>query len=115
MSAATKTFKSVTGESTLEFIRPSQLAEEGFTGQVLEGVYLGAIPNQLDSSKWDYKFETGEGKTVIVNSTGSLAYKMKEVSVGSLVQLIYKGKDEIKKGARAGKMAHNFDVLVAQE
>lgn len=112
--AAQKVFKSVTGESSLTFIRPSELAEQGVTGVILEGLYLGTSPNQLDSSKSDYKFESTDGNTVIVNSTGSLAYKMKKVEIGSLVRLIYNGKEEIKKGNKAGKLAHNFDVQVAE-
>jgi hypothetical protein len=70
--AEQKKFKSVTGEAGLRFIRPRTLAEEGITGEVLEGIYVGPVQNQLDPAKNDYKFETGT-ETVIVNSTGSLA------------------------------------------
>lgn len=111
---AERKFKKVTGETSLRFIRPSQLAEDGITGEILEGVYLGSVPNQLDPEKNDYKFET-ETETVIVNSTGSLAYKMKSIPVGSLVRLNYLGKEPIKNGRMAGKPAHNFEVLVAEE
>lgn len=118
-AATEKKFVSVGGanatESTLRFIRPSELAENGIKGEVLEGVFVEALPNQLDSSKLDYKFQTEDGQTVIINGTGSLSYRMKSVTPGTLTKVIYNGKEKIKKGKMAGREAHSFDVLIAAE
>lgn len=115
MSNTEKTFKPVNATSGLEFIRPSQLAKEGVTGEILEGVYREALPNQIDDTKLDYKFETGDGRTVVLNGAGNLAYQMKDVKPGTLVRINYAGKQEIKTGPRKGKEAHNFLVLVEAE
>lgn len=110
----TKQFKKPEGAvSSLRFIKPSQLAAEGITGTVLEGEFLGAVKNSFDENKEDFKFKTDDGSTVIVNSSGSLAYQMKLVKVGDYVQLNYKGKEKIAKGKMKGKEAHKFEVLVA--
>lgn len=100
-------------EGGLEFIRPAELAKEGVTGVILEGEFQGTIPNHFDESKNDFKFRTDEGKTVIINHTGSLAYQLKEVEPGSIVQIEYKGKEALKSGKMKGKLAHQFGVLVA--
>lgn len=108
-----KTFKSATANSGgITFIRPSQLEAPGL---LVEGIYIGALPNSFDDSKSDYKFETADGKTVVINSAGQLAYQMKSVEVGSLVRVEYLGKQEMKKGKNKGKKAHAFEVLVAED
>jgi hypothetical protein len=40
---------------------------------------------------------------------------MKSVAPGTLVKLIYNGKETITKGRMAGKAAHSFDVQVEAE
>lgn len=97
----------------IRFVRPSELANEAFTGVVVEGEFVEAVPNPLDDTKNDFKFVTEEGETVIVNHSGSLAYRMKFVSPGDFCQVNYLGKSEIKSGRMKGKSAHNFEVLVA--
>lgn len=109
-----KTFKKVQGENSLRFIRPAQLAEDGVTGEILEGIYLGPVKSQIDATKNDYKFETGT-ETVIINSSGSLAYQLKTVAAGSLVKVFYNGMEKMKSGRMAGKSAHSFEVLVAND
>lgn len=113
--SSTKTFKPVNASSGLEFIRPSKLAEDGVTGEILEGVYQGPLTNQIDENKLDYKFETADGRTVVLNGAGNLAYQMKDVATGTLVRINYSGKQVIKSGPRKGKEAHNFLVLVEAE
>jgi hypothetical protein len=112
-----KKFKPVTanGGGTLEFIRPAQLAKDGVTGEILEGVYVESLPNQIDDEKLDYKFQTEDGRTIIVNGAGNLPYQMNKVMPGTLVRLNYGGKTVIQKGPRKGKKAHNFTVLVEAE
>lgn len=112
-----RTFKRVgnaaaSNEKPLRFIRPSDLSDEGTTGVILEGAYIGPVANNLEPSKSDYKFET-DSEIIILNGSGSLTYRMKDVTPGSLVQVVYNGKQKIKKGKMAGRDAHSFDVLVA--
>jgi len=108
-----KNFVSVleNSEGGIEFIKAKTLADEGTTGLIVEGVFIEAIPNSFDSTKSDYKLETAEGKTVIVNSTASLAFQMKQVDPGTCVQILYNGMKEIK--TKKGDMinAHDFSVL----
>ena len=106
-------FKKVGAENSLSFIKASTLAEEGVKGVVLEGEYIGAIKNNFDENKSDYKFKKDDGSIVIVNSTGSLAHQMAKVEVGSYVRLEYDGKKTLTSGKMKGKMAHMFTVLVA--
>jgi len=91
----------------VEFIRPSMLSEPGI---ILEGIYVGASENSLDSSKFDYAFELGNGTKTVINSTASLARQMKKVSEGELVQIEYLGKVK----TQSGKLAHNFIVRAAR-
>lgn len=114
---AEKKFKAVNSSESagIRFIRPSELAKEGFTGTALEGVYLEAIPNQIDDTKLDYKFEEADGTIAVLNGAGNLGYQMQKVSVGALVRVDYAGKQLITKGPRKGKEAHNFTVLVESE
>ena len=103
--------KSLDGKG-LTFIRPSQLAEEAVKGVILEGTYIESLPNPFDNEKLDFKFsELNKGNTVIINGAGNLGYQMKDISEGSVVQVSYFGKKEIKSGMMKGRMAHDFNVL----
>jgi hypothetical protein len=96
----------------LTFIRPSQLAEEAVKGVILEGTYLESLPNPFDNEKLDFKFsDLKKGNTIILNGAGNLGYQMKGISEGSVVQISYNGKKEIKAGMMKGRMAHDFSVL----
>ena len=96
----------------LTFIRPSQLAEEEVKGVILEGTYLESMPNPFDNEKLDFKFsDLKKGNTVIINGAGNLGYQMRDISEGSVVQVSYNGKKEIKAGKMIGRMAHDFSVL----
>ena len=115
-TTASKTFKRPDGMegANIEFVRPSKLAEAGRTGLIVEGLYVGSVPNSFDEQKNDYKFETESGKMIVINGAGNLPYQMEKIAVNTLVQVSYLGKSKIKKGKMAGKEAHNFDVLVAE-
>jgi hypothetical protein len=105
-SSATK-FVAVDGNNAgVTFIRPSELALNNKLGIVLEGIYEGSQPNQLDPSKSDYAFMLDSGKKAILNGTAGLTRQMEKVSTGELVQIEYLGKVDTKKG----KTAHNFIV-----
>lgn len=102
------------GEKPLRYIKPSTLSSEGITGVVLEGIYLGSVPNSLDEEKDDFKFET-ESEIVVINHTGALKRELSNVAPGTLVAVNYEGKELMKKGKQAGKSFHNFTVFQLAE
>jgi hypothetical protein len=95
----------------LTIVRPSKLAKDGITGIVAEGLYLGTQTNPFDAEQVDFKVE-GEDTLFIINSAGSLTSQLGKVETGSYVQIQYMGKQKAKSGKAAGKMVHNFQVLV---
>jgi hypothetical protein len=114
MTEATRNFVIPEGRATnaageIKFIRARDLT----VGPILEGTFLGAIPNQFDEDKNDFKFETEAG-IVILNGAGNLGYKMGFISAGDYVQVTYEGQGKMSKGKYAGKLVHNFEVLVAE-
>ena len=113
-ATSARTMKSVSGleGAGVEFIRPSKLA--GPCTLVSEALYIGSSPNNFDTDKSDYKFETEDGKTIVLNGAGNLSHQMKKVAVNTIVTVEYKGKQEIKKGPMKGKQSHNFEVLIAE-
>lgn len=100
----------VVGE--LEFIRPSKLGDEHVDKVLLEGTFIESIPNHFDNTKNDFKFEKLDGGTVILNGAGNLGYRMRSIDPGQIVQITYRGMQEIQNGKMKGRLAHNFDVLV---
>lgn len=106
-------FKPVIERSDIKFISAKRLLDEGLTGVVAEGIFEEALPNRYDDSKLDYRLVTDDGGVIILNHNGSLAYQMNLVQPGSYVRISYDGMKEIKKGAMAGKQAHQFNVEVA--
>lgn len=114
-ATTTRKMKSVSGleGAGIEFIRPSKLT--GPCTVINEAIYIGSAASKFDDDKSDYKFETEDGKTLVLNGAGNLGFQMKKVSVNSVVTINYKGKQKIKTGKLAGKESHNFEVLVAAE
>lgn len=107
-------FKPLEGElPALSFIRAKKLADDGITGVVLEGEYLGEVPNKFDEEKNDFKFKKDDGSMVIVNSCGSINHQMAKVKVGEYVQISYLGQKTIKDGKLKGKKIHDFKILKA--
>lgn len=113
-AATGRKMKSVNGleGAGIEFIRPSKL--EGPCMLITEALYLGSTPNSFNEEKSDYKFETEDGKTIVLNGAGNLGYQMEKVALNSIVSVEYKGKQAITKGKLKGKESHNFNVLVAE-
>ena len=105
------------GDSTTIFVRASKLTEPGV---VAEGIFAGTLPNKFEEDKQDYKIEAlepdenGNKLTYIVNAAGNLAYRMKSINIGDLIQIQYNGKQKSEKGRSKGKEVHNFDVLRAE-
>lgn len=110
MSTKSKSTASNANEGALKFIRPAELASEKVKGVILTGTYVGAIPNFFDKNKSDFKFQLEDGSTVVINHTGSLAFKLKNIEPGAIVEISYAGKKEMKSGAMKGKLAHQFEV-----
>ncbi len=112
--SAEKLWKKPEGDTTVTFIRPSELQKNGTTGVIVEGVFIEAIKNHYNEDKNDYKFEKEDGSIVIVNAGGNLGFKMSKVTVGDYVQLSYEGMKEIKNGKMKGKKSHTFSLLIAE-
>jgi hypothetical protein len=113
-----RTFKAVNGENagkgSITFIRPKQLAEEGTTGVVAEGIYEGTQPNSFEPTRNDYKVRDEAGNLIILNATGSLNQQMAKVATGSYVRVSYSGMKKLTQGKLKGKSVHNFLVEVEQ-
>lgn len=55
------------------------------------------------------------GNILTLNHTGGFGKSMQGVESGSLVQIVYKGQNEIQKGKWAGEMAHAIEVDIVEE
>lgn len=116
-----RTYKTVNGKEAsadlpkgdLSFVRASQLAKDGITGIVAQGIYEGTVPNRFDAAKPDFKVRGDAGNLIILNNAGSLASQLARVALGSYVQINYKGMQAMTTGKMAGKKAHSFIVLIA--
>lgn len=80
--------------------------------EILRGIFKEEVPNSKDPERNDFKFELDDGKEVILNSAGNLAYNMKFLEVGDYAQVLYYGKKPISKGKWQGTLSHNFEVNV---
>ncbi len=111
-----KTFTEVgrSASGGLRYIKPSKLAEDGITGEILEGVYLGPIASNLDDTKNDFKFQTAT-ETVIINNTALLAKRMADVPLKALVKVMYDGKEEYTNKKGKNVSSHVFRVLVSND
>lgn len=119
-----RVFKKPEGSESLgtgiEFLRPKELdleIQEGIRevgAAILEGTFIDSMPNKFNPSKLDFKFETEEGKVIILNGAGNLGFKMQLVNIGDYVQVLYSGKQEATSGTYAGTPMHQFDVLTAE-
>ena len=115
-TTGTLKFKSTSSSNSIEFLSASKME----VGQTVQGEYVEALPSRFDDKKKDIKLEEVDnngnktGKTIVLNAAGNLGARMANISLGSLVQIVYLGQSTIKKGRMAGKKAHNFDVLTAE-
>ena len=109
-SGATFTRKPTTEASGVSYVRLNTLK----AGDVIvEGIYLGSTANVTYPEKQDFKFKTNDGKLVVVNEGGNLKSRLSQYEAGMLLLVIYHGMQKITKGIRAGKMAHNVEVIPA--
>lgn len=115
MENTQRQFTKMETPSTLRFIRAGDLEKSGTKGVVVEGVYVEPLTNKYNESNFDYKFQLEDGSFVIINHAGHLAYLMKNVAPGTLVQVSYLGSEVIASGNRKGKTAHKFSLAIADE
>ena len=106
----TAVLSSSTDLKPLKIVRPSELAKDGITGVVAEGIYMGTTPNRFEPLNNDFRIN-GDAEDFIINSAGSLVKQLASVDVGTYVQIQYAGKVKAKSGPAEGKMVHNFTVL----
>jgi hypothetical protein len=100
-------------EGSLSFIKAKDLNDAGTTGVILRGTYLGAVPNNYNPEKSDFKFESVEdGSTVVINGAGNLGSLMGQVEAGSLLEIEYHGMEPMVSGKFKGTPAHQFKVFL---
>src|SRR3990167_5168496 len=56
-----------------------------------------------------------KGKTLTLNNTGALEYKLSEVKTGTIIKVVYDGEGIIEKGSFKGKPFHKILVYEADE
>lgn len=92
----------------LVIIRPSELAKNGTTGIVAQGVLESTVPNKFNPAKNDYLIRGEDGTLYILNETQSLREQLgQEGIIGMTVAVQYNGKEKTK----SGKGYHNFEVF----
>ena len=85
------------------------------------GKYTGQSLDNYDKTNWHISVEESNfdeslvGKTMGLNSAGSLDHKMKSVKIGEIVGITYLGTGVSEKGKYAGKEFHDIQVVVYDE
>lgn len=91
--------------------------------------FLGTSPNKMNRDKNNYLVEVIEtffadkkemkrlpaGARLTLNSAGQFDKGMEQVEEGAIVQVVYKGCNEMEGGKFAGKEAHNMEVTELEE
>jgi hypothetical protein len=94
-------------------------------GDVVIGTFLGIHTCQFKKTNFKIKVldaqfvdtelaESLIGKTLVLNSAGSLDKQMEEVEEGETIQVEYTGKSLLTKGPYAGKEAHSVTVNIVE-
>lgn len=92
-------------EGALVIIRPSELAKEGKTGTVAQGVLEKTAPNKFNPNSKDYFIRGADGTLFILNETASIKEQLGQDGViGMNVRVEYNGK----KPTKNGKTYHDF-------
>lgn len=120
-------FEDVRGENGggLRIINASKLGD--IRGVVAIGRFARTVPNKYKPTKPSFVLEgiqaidaeTGElsdatGLDILLDQAGNLGVQMKEVEIGELIKVEYKGKTKMTSGQYKGTEAHNFKVLRAK-
>ena len=124
MQNETEGFEQVVG--SLVFQNAALWFKAEGTGVMVKGIYNGRT--DIDKySKKNFKFTaTAPGSTfnkdldevsydagtaIIINESGNLEYRLKDIKEGDEVVVIYEGKTPLSGGAYKGTLANNFQVL----
>lgn len=95
-------------DGELKVIRPSELAKNGITGTVAEGVLEKTAPNKFNPQNKDYFIRSSDGTLYILNETASLKEQLGQDGViGMNVRVEYNGK----KPTKNGKTFHDFSCF----
>lgn len=109
------------------FQNPASWYKAGEVGRMVQGTYLGRLEED-NFGKRNYRFTAtapGEslakdgtllayeaGTTVVINESGNINAKMKDIEVGAEVIIDYEGQIVLKNGPRKGKSCNIFAVYV---
>lgn len=98
--------------------------EDYSVGDIVIGEFLGMHICQykkenpklkvLDAFSKDGSLEEFIGKTLVLNSCGSLDKAMEQVIEGDVIQVEYTGKNLLQKGPYAGKEAHSVALAIVE-
>lgn len=95
----------------LVIVRPSELAKNGTTGIVAQGIFEKTEPNKFDATKVDYFIRDEQtGTLYIINETKGLKEQLGQLNAKdkTAVEVVYNGKKETKNK----KGYHDFEVFV---
>jgi hypothetical protein len=75
---------------------------------IIDGLkYVGTSESKFGTN---YDFEDMDGNLKTLNNSGALEYALKEVPVGTYLQIIYDGKKLLETGDYEGKECHTFKI-----
>jgi hypothetical protein len=85
---------------------------------VVVGNYLGSplVPNfAKDGEVPEHQFQDEDGNITALNSAGQLNFLLAKVEIGSLVEVLYLGKESITRKNGQKTKANQFEVSILEE
>ena len=90
--------------------------EKGFDNKYKKDKYTIEIENASTSALTHAGKEIEEGMRVTLNEMGSLAYAIKNVAIGEVIEIVYNGKEALPENHTfAGVESHQVDVFICGE
>ncbi len=86
-------------------------AKQLMPGTTISGTFEGSFTTKKFGTTY-HKVQTSEGLIAVPGAT-QVNNLVKRVALGSEIQIVYNGKETIKKGNYAGKQAHSFNVAAS--
>lgn len=81
-------------------------------GDIVAGKYMGLTDPATDTyEKSHIRLEKADGSTVQLNYAGQLNKLIEKVAIGTEIEIVFKGKTEIKSGKWAGQPANQFQLF----